>query len=172
MQETWVRFLGREDPLEKEMATHSSTLAWKLPWLEEPGRLSSMGSRRVGHNWATSLQPSIQGLSLYGHGFSLISYPYPHSNWDSVPFSVFFHAILPLSYGFLLCQVSSSFRLTFPYKTPRFPGSPQVSGIYLLKSLPMLSARGNEMNTLAMCLGFQCENQAITPIIKGDAWII
>ena len=44
--ETGVRFLGREDPLEKEMATHSSTLAWKIPWMEEPGRLQSMGSQR------------------------------------------------------------------------------------------------------------------------------
>ena len=43
MQETWVRFLGREDPLEKEMATHSSILAWRIPWTEEPGRLQSMG---------------------------------------------------------------------------------------------------------------------------------
>ena len=50
MQETWVQSLGREDPLEKEMATHSSTLAWKIPWTEEPGRLQSMGSQRVGHN--------------------------------------------------------------------------------------------------------------------------
>ena len=44
MQETWVRFLGQEDPLEKEMATHSSTLAWKIPWMEKPGGLQSMGS--------------------------------------------------------------------------------------------------------------------------------
>ena len=50
MQETWVRFLGQEDSLEKEMATHSSTLAWKIPWTEEPGRLQSMGSQRVGHD--------------------------------------------------------------------------------------------------------------------------
>ena len=50
MLETWVRSLGREDSLEKEMATHSSTLAWKIPWLEEPGRLESMGSQRVGHD--------------------------------------------------------------------------------------------------------------------------
>ena len=50
MRETWVGSLGREDPLEKEMATHSSTLAWKIPWTEEPGRLQSMGSQRVGHN--------------------------------------------------------------------------------------------------------------------------
>ena len=46
MRETWVRSPGGEDPLEKEMATHSSTLAWKIPW-EEPGRLQSMGSKRV-----------------------------------------------------------------------------------------------------------------------------
>ena len=44
MQETWVPFLGQEDPLEKEMATHSSSLAWIIPWTEEPGRLQSMGS--------------------------------------------------------------------------------------------------------------------------------
>ena len=50
MQETWVRSLGQEDPLEKEVETHSSTLAWKIPWMEEPGRLQSMGWQRVGHN--------------------------------------------------------------------------------------------------------------------------
>ena len=50
MRETWVRSLGREDPLEKEMATHSSTLAWKIPWVEEHGRLQSMGLQRVGHD--------------------------------------------------------------------------------------------------------------------------
>ena len=48
--ETQVQSLGREDPLEKEMATHSSTLAWKIPQMEEPGRLQSVGSQRVGHN--------------------------------------------------------------------------------------------------------------------------
>ena len=50
MQETWVRSLGREDPLEKEMPRHSSILAWRLPWTEEPGELQSMGSQRVGHD--------------------------------------------------------------------------------------------------------------------------
>ena len=51
MRETWDRSMGREDPLEKEMATHSSTLAWEIPWMEEPGRLGrlqSMESQRVG----------------------------------------------------------------------------------------------------------------------------
>ena len=55
MQETWVQSLGQKDLLEKEMATHSKILAWKIPWMEDPGRLQSMGSQRVGHNWATSL---------------------------------------------------------------------------------------------------------------------
>ena len=47
---TWVQSLGREDPLEKEMAPYSSILAWKIPWTEEPGRLQSMGLQRVGHD--------------------------------------------------------------------------------------------------------------------------
>ena len=50
VRETWVRSLGWEDPLEKEMATHSSTLAWKIPWTEEPDGLPSMGSQRIGHD--------------------------------------------------------------------------------------------------------------------------
>ena len=52
-QETWVRSLGQEDPLEKGMATHSSILAWRIAWTEEPGGLQSMGSQRVRHDWAT-----------------------------------------------------------------------------------------------------------------------
>ena len=50
IQETWVRSVVREDPLMKEMATHSSVLAWRIPWMEEPGRLQSTGSQRVGHD--------------------------------------------------------------------------------------------------------------------------
>ena len=59
MWETRVQFLGWDDPLEKEMATHFSTLARKIPWTEKPGRLQSMGSQRVGHDWATSLSLSL-----------------------------------------------------------------------------------------------------------------
>ena len=50
MRETWVQSLGREDPLEKQIATHSSILAWRIPWTEEPGGLQSVGSQRVGHD--------------------------------------------------------------------------------------------------------------------------
>ena len=63
MQETRVRSLGWEDPLEKEMATHSSILVWRIPWTEEPGRLQSTGSQRVGHNWATSLSFHFHGTT-------------------------------------------------------------------------------------------------------------
>ena len=64
MQETWVQSLGQEDLLEKEMATHSSTLAWRILCREEPGRLRSMGLQRVGHDWATSLSLSTHSSIL------------------------------------------------------------------------------------------------------------
>ena len=59
MQETWLQSLSEEDLLEKEMATHSSILTWEIPWMEEPGKLQSMGSQKVGHDWATSLTHSL-----------------------------------------------------------------------------------------------------------------
>ena len=65
MWETWVQSLGQEDTLEKEMATHSSTLAWKIPWIGEPGGLQSMGWQRVGHDWATSLTHHIPCFALF-----------------------------------------------------------------------------------------------------------
>ena len=67
MQETQVQFLGQEDPLEKEMAAHSSTLAWKIPCTEKPGRLQSMGSQRVGHDWTTSLQFIVNPWLIWSH---------------------------------------------------------------------------------------------------------
>ena len=62
LRETWVWSLGGEDPLEKEMATHSSILAWRIPWTEEPGRLQSSGSQRVGHDSVTS--PHLTSLCI------------------------------------------------------------------------------------------------------------
>ena len=56
-QEMQVQFLGWEDPLEEEMTAHSNILAWKIPWTEEPDRLESQGSQRVGHNWVTKHIP-------------------------------------------------------------------------------------------------------------------
>ena len=68
MWETWVRSLGQEDPLEKEMALHSSTVAWKITWTEEPCRLQSMGLQRVGHDWAISLSTHYLGLPWWLSG--------------------------------------------------------------------------------------------------------
>ena len=66
MRETWVRSLGWEDPLEKGMATHSSLLAWRIPWTEDPDRLQSMGSQRVGHDFTfTFLNSKLWGPKRY-----------------------------------------------------------------------------------------------------------
>ena len=62
MQETWVQSLGLEDSLQKGMATHSSILAWKIPWTEDPGGLQFMGSQRVGHDLVTKQQFSLATL--------------------------------------------------------------------------------------------------------------
>ena len=72
MQETWVRSLGWEDPLEKEMAIHSSTLAWKIPWMVERGRLQSMESQRVEHDWVAlmSMSMSMKIMVTFSHGLS------------------------------------------------------------------------------------------------------
>ena len=64
MRETWVRSLGWEDPLEKEMATHSSILAWKIPWTGDPGRLQSIQSQRARHDWVTSLHRAFKNSEL------------------------------------------------------------------------------------------------------------
>ena len=82
MWQTPVRFLSQEDLLEKEMATHSSILVWKIPWTEEPRRLQSMAWQRVGHDWATSLSLSFleqfivehQGYSFYSVWFKTQKY--------------------------------------------------------------------------------------------------
>ena len=87
MQETQVQSLGWEDTLEKEMATHSSILAWKIPWTEEPGWLLSMGSQRVGHDWLSNfttyllrfLRQELSGLPFLVQWttFCLNSPPWP-----------------------------------------------------------------------------------------------
>ena len=64
MRETWVQSLGREDLLEKEMATHSSIFAWKIPWTEKPGGLQSMGLQRVGHDFTFTFMHNIQARAI------------------------------------------------------------------------------------------------------------
>ena len=71
MWETWVSSLGWEDPLQKEMATHSSFIAWRLSWTEEPGSLQSMGSQRVGHEAKWALESITMNKASGGDGFQL-----------------------------------------------------------------------------------------------------
>ena len=74
---TWVQSLGLEDPLEKEIATHSSILSWRILWTEEPGGLQSTGSERVGHNWR--IHTSFKTLILALGSPSLLSTVQPHA---------------------------------------------------------------------------------------------
>ena len=83
LRETRVRALGGEDPLEKEMATHSSTLAWKIPRTEEPCRLQSMGSQRVRHDWATSLQHKLPLSLTFYVGFICALFILGLPNWSA-----------------------------------------------------------------------------------------
>ena len=88
-QETWVWCLGQQDPLGEEMATHSSIIAWRIPWTEELGGLQSMGSQRVGHNWRTActhiaftlylvqFRGSVMSDSLWPHGLQHVRLPCP-----------------------------------------------------------------------------------------------
>ena len=80
VRETWMQSLGQEDVLEKEMATHSSILAWKIPWMEKPGRLRSMGLERVGHDRETSL--SFSGISSVQFSRSVV---WPHEPQHTRP---------------------------------------------------------------------------------------
>ena len=89
MWETQVRSLGREDPLEREMATHSSTLACKIPWTEKSDRLQYTGSQRVGHDWMTSLSP--ESCFPVSSGNSMIAW---YIIWPTTFFLFFFLEVL------------------------------------------------------------------------------
>ena len=132
---TWVQSLGQKDLLEKEMATHSSTLAWKIPWTEEPGRLQFMGSQRVGQDWVTSLSLSLclslNFLMKLGRNHELVFIPWKRkgiiSSWetkilkdrflwkedgDMRLFNSDFMKDWTLSFGYCFYQTSLKARLT------------------------------------------------------------
>ena len=91
MQETWVRSLGWEDPLEKGMATHSSILTWRIPWTENPGRLQFIVSQRVKHCWATKHSRAQSFGSFDGTGCSiLLKAGLVGSNWIQSKCTEFF----------------------------------------------------------------------------------
>ena len=91
MWETWVLSLGWEDPLEKGKATHSSILAWKIPWMEEPGRLQSLGSQRVGHDWVTSLYFTHSSIPTWRIPWTVQSIGLQRVRHDWVTFTSLLH---------------------------------------------------------------------------------
>ena len=106
MRETWVQSLGQEDPLEKKMATHSSILAWRIPWMEEPGGLQSMESQRFGHNWATSLPHRISAIS---HLWKIVIVLFLLSNFDA--FHLYLVWLLQQGVPFLILPNSLCFHI-------------------------------------------------------------
>ena len=108
MQETWVWFLGREDPLEKEMAIHSSILAWKIPWTEEPGVLQSTGSQELDTTWRLNHQHHRS------HGFQTTNV----------------HFVVRISLGIPRCPALLLLSLCSEYL--RFPCSLLCRGIYYI----------------------------------------
>ena len=103
MQETWVHFLGWEDPLENGMATHSSILAWRIPWTEEPGGLQSLGSQSVGHDWETNTLSSSPPTWAPFLVSCTAWRPWPH-NLASVPVMSILPSAPDLPFTDLLCE--------------------------------------------------------------------
>ena len=150
--ETQVQFLVWEDPLEKAMATHSSTLAWKIPWTEEPGRLQSMGSLRVRHDWMTSLSSfallvqfssaaqSCLTLRLHGlqHSRTPCPSPSPRACSNSCPTSWWYHqtilsSVIPFSSCIQSFPVSRSFQMSQLFAS----GGQNIGASALASVLPM-----------------------------------
>ena len=123
MWETRVQSLGQEDLLEKEMATHYSILAWKIPWMEEPGRLESMGSKRVRHDWVTSVQfSSVQLLSRV----RLFATPWTEAHQASVSITNSWSLLKLMSINRVSDAIQPSHPLSFP-SPPAFILAPAFS---------------------------------------------
>ena len=137
MRETGVRSLVWEDPLEKEMAIHSSTIGWKIPWTEEPGRPQSMGSQRVGHDWATtrSCSPLIS-LNCHEWKYNSVSHSVMSDSLQP-PWTVAHRD--PLSMEFSRQQYWNGLSFSSPgdLPDPGFePGSPALQAYSLLSEPP------------------------------------
>ena len=159
--ETWVQSLGWEDLLEKEMATHSNILAWRIPWTEEPGGLQSMGSQRVRHDWATSL-----------HFFTSLSY-YTVNSCEPVvgrkpvtssialspivlidAYQRFFQMNL-FKCQAILSQSNSTIELIFHWKYPQWQANTLASKIFLSK----ISAYSKSASSLSWWLSCTSRKQ-------------
>ena len=148
MQETRVQSLGWEDPLEKEMATHSSTLAGKIPWMEECGGLQPTGSQRGGHDWATSLSFCIGRRILY--------------HWASrkAPTSLLIKGIRPLLARRFLCTwgASRKWYVTLLYIL-RFWRS--YSNLIVTNRIHLISELHKAVHVIVTCIASERERNSV-----------
>ena len=119
--ETWVWYLGQEDPLEKEMATHSSILAWRIPRTEEPGGLQSIGLQRVGHDWVTNtlFLSRRKNFSCLWTGTLPLYCIWTQDEILPLPGSQIYQ---PLDWNYIICSFGSqAFRIGLELHFPEFP---------------------------------------------------
>ena len=154
VQETWVQSLDREDPLEKEMATHFTVLTWKIPWTEKPGRLQSIGSQWVRHNWATKRT----------HTFSSVQFSYSVM-FDSLPSNGLQHARLP-------CPSPTPGALKLPSITLEMPSNHLILCHPLLlppSVFPSIRVFFSEsVHQVARVLEFQLQHQSFQWVFRTD----
>ena len=161
MRETQVRFLGWEDPLEKDMATHSSTLAWRIPWKEEPGRLQSMGLQRVRHDWVTNYYyPLIIQYALdfwvITKNLFLVTWSFQQTGFGQAEFQQFSllsaEALILLSLKHTRPFPGLLFSLPFLWPSSRvggpYPSHLSSNGIFSKKSLMTTRMSSDDPTTL------------------------
>ena len=128
MRETWIRFLGWEDSLEKEMATHSSILAWRIPWTEDPGQATVHGVARVGHELATKPTTTIAYVGLETTTLSQILRCMPETAIATIPG----HGQLLLNQTSLCCCCCSVTKSYPPLWDPMYCSTPGSSFLHCL----------------------------------------
>ena len=178
MRETWVWSLGQEDPLEKEMAMHSSTLAWKIPWTQKPGGPQSMGSQRIRHNWATS-------LSLYcSVAKSCPTLSCNLQTRDSLSFTIFWNlltltaieSVMPSNH-LILCRPLLLLFLTFPnikvFSVSQFfaSGSQSIEASASASVLPM-NIQGWFPLGLSGLISLQSKHSSKASILQHSAFLM
>ena len=178
MRETWVWSLGREDPLEKEMATHSSILAWRIPRTEAAGGLQSTGLQRVGHDWATSLQfRRIKWMKFKLSTFGLNGKVWKQKQSHKNGLEVWILSFLTGSMCYTVLQLC----LTFCDPMDCSPPSSSVHGILLARILEwvaMPSSRGSSWLRDWTCVSKVFPHSSISKIVclqcrrpGFDSWV-
>ena len=153
MKETWVQYLGQEDPLKKGMTTRCSIPAWKIPWTEEPDGLQSMGSQRVRHNWGTDKHmkwvPLTESLKLAKHSTQSSTYIlYEKKN-------IYIYKYLILK--FWLCHAACRILVTWPEMEPAPPAGKKWSlNHWTTRKVPLTFSVTSYNDSTRYCHDFTC----------------